>query len=122
MANKVVEAPGHSREAWEIFRALSEECGVALPYNSSEELGARIYEISPHLMKYNHIESSVFGRIATSKSEQKVPAIINTPFCDLIDNYYMTDAISRNSITMAKCSTAFNPIKFTNFGKIHQQL
>lgn len=34
----------------------------------------------------------------------------------------MTDAISRNSITMAKASIAYNPVKFTNFGKIQQQL
>lgn len=36
LAEKAVEPPGHSREVWEIFRALSEECGVALPYNSIE--------------------------------------------------------------------------------------
>jgi hypothetical protein len=34
----------------------------------------------------------------------------------------MTDSISRNSVTMAKCSAAFNPVKFTNFQKIRQQL
>lgn len=34
LANKTVQPPGHSREAWEILRALSEECGVSLPYNS----------------------------------------------------------------------------------------
>jgi len=36
MGLKVVEPPGHSREQWEIIRALSEECGVGLPYNSIE--------------------------------------------------------------------------------------
>lgn len=121
MANKIVDPPGHSREAWEIFRALSEECGVALPYNTIEELRSRVYEISPHLLKYNHIEPSVFGRISNNTFGNN-SSVNNTPFCDTIDNYYMTDAISRNSISMAKCSTAFNPLKFTNFGKIHQQL
>lgn len=32
-----------------------------------------------------------------------------------VDNYYQTDAISRNSLVMAKCSAAFNPSKFSNF-------
>ena len=122
LANKVVDPPGHAREAWEIFRALSEECGVALPYDSIEELRSRIFEICPHLLKFNHVEPSVFGRIANNPSGKSSSSINNTPFCDTIDNYYMTDAISRNSITMAKCSTAFNPIKFTNFGKIQQQM
>lgn len=42
LANKVVEPPGHSREPWEILRALSEECGVALPYDSISELAILI--------------------------------------------------------------------------------
>ncbi len=86
-----------------------------------EQLRQRIYESSPHLLKYNHVEPSVYGRISgkVSPSNGKID---NTPLCDTIDNYYITDSISRNSITMAKCSTAFNPVKFTNFGKIMQQL
>lgn len=55
LANKITEPPGHSRLPWEIFRALSEECGVTLPYNSIEELRSRLYDICPHLLKYNHI-------------------------------------------------------------------
>lgn len=119
MANKVVEPPGHSRLPWEIFRALSEECGVALPYDSIEELRARIYEISPHLLKYDNIEPSVYGKISNRAYGDK-GKIENTPLVDTIDNFYMTDAVSRNSITMAKCSTAFNPLRFSNFQKFRQ--
>lgn len=32
----------------------------------------------------------------------------------------MTDAITRSSITMAKCSTAFNPTKFDNFRNLNK--
>lgn len=120
MGMKIVEPPGHSRDQWEIFRALSEECGVTLPYNSVEELRARIYSIAPHLLKYDFIEPTVYGKIANKPSASS-STIQNTPLLDLIDNYYMTDSISRNSITMAKCSTAFNPVKFSNFQKIRQQ-
>ena len=103
-----------------IFRALSEECGVSLPYDSLEELRSRIYQIAPHLLKYDNIESTVYGKVA-NRSWGKGGDIEATPLADHIDNYYMTDAISRNSITMAKCSTAFNPVKFSNFQKIRQQ-
>jgi NADH dehydrogenase (ubiquinone) Fe-S protein 1 len=118
MGLKVVEPPGHSREQWEIFRALSEECGVTIPYNSLEELRARIYGIAPHLLKYDFIEPTVYGRVA---ARGRGGVVADTPLADLIDNYYMTDAISRNSITMAKCSTAYNPGKFANFQKLRQQ-
>lgn len=119
MAFKAVDPPGHSREQWEIFRALSEECGVSLPYNSVEELRARMFEIAPHLLRYNTIEDTVYGKIS-NKAYGSEGRIDDTPLCDTIDNYYMTDAISRNSITMAKCSTAFNPLKFRNFTKFRQ--
>ena len=62
----------------------------------------------------------MYGKIST-KSSGVQGNIENTPLADLIDNYYMTDSISRNSVTMAKCSTAYNPVKFTNFQKIRQQ-
>jgi NADH dehydrogenase (ubiquinone) Fe-S protein 1 len=121
LAHKVVLKPGHTRDAWEIIRALSEECGVTLPYNSVQELRQRIYEIAPHVFKYNWVEPSVYGKIANNPTGN-AGEISNTPLCDTIDNFYMTDAISRNSIAMAKCSAAYNPIRFTNFGKILQQL
>jgi NADH dehydrogenase (ubiquinone) Fe-S protein 1 len=120
MGLKIVEPPGQSRDQWEIIRALSEECGVTLPYNSVEELRSRIYSIAPHLLKYDFIEPTVYGKVAAKKSGE-TGQIQATPLLDLIDNYYMTDSISRNSITMAKCSTAFNPVKFSNFQKIRQQ-
>lgn len=71
-------------------------------------------------MKYDHIESSVYGKISNKEFGETKEVNENEPFVDLIDNYYMTDAISRNSVTMAKCSTAFNPVKHTNFKKIRQ--
>jgi NADH dehydrogenase/NADH:ubiquinone oxidoreductase subunit G len=71
MGLKIVEPPGHSRDQWEILRALSEECGVALPYNSLEELRTRIYSISPHLLKYDFIEPSVYGKIASKASSSQ---------------------------------------------------
>jgi len=82
-------------------------------------LRARIYNIAPHLLKYDSIEPTVYGKV--SSRVWGAGEVVDTPLSDLIDNYYMTDAISRNSVTMAKCSTAFNPVKFSNFQKIRQE-
>lgn len=43
------------------MRALSEECGCALPYDSLEEVRYRIAELAPHLLKYDYIEPTVLG-------------------------------------------------------------
>ncbi len=72
------------------------------------------------MLKYDHIENSVYGKISNKEYASGQQVNESEPFADLIDNYYMTDAISRNSITMAKCSTAYNPVKLTNFKKIRQ--
>ncbi|CAD8076494.1 unnamed protein product [Paramecium sonneborni] len=109
--------PSGAKSDWEILRALSEECGCALPYDTLEEVRYRIAELAPHLLKYDYIEPSVLGQIAL-KPESSKQTISATPFRDLIDNFYMTDAISRQSVTMAKCSTAFNPHKFSTFKQL----
>jgi len=119
LASKLTDPPGHARETWTIFRALSEECGVTLPYDSLEELRSRLFNISPHLQLFGGVAESVFGKIATmSGSPVTDSQIHNTPLESSIDNYYMTDAISRASVVMAKCSTSFNPTRFNNFKKI----
>ena len=37
------------------------------------------------------------------------------PFADPIDNFYMTEAVTRNSTVMAQCTKEFNPTKLKNF-------
>lgn len=75
-------------------------------------------ELAPHLMKYDYIEGSLFGQLALSPSKEK--QVKQSLIVDSIDNFYQTDAISRNSVTMAKCSAAFNKLRFSNFKKIMQ--
>lgn len=74
-------------------------------------------ELAPHLLKYDYIEPSVFGKLALQRAAKDNKKLNSTPISTYIDNYYMTDAISRSSVTMAKCSTAFNLLKFDNFKK-----
>lgn len=114
MSRLVVPPPGQGREDWQVIRALSEECGTALPYDNLEELRYRMGELAPHLLKYDYIEPSLFGKVAVSNYTKSAEMHI-TPLNDQIDNYYQSDAISRSSTIMAKCTAAFNPLKFGNF-------
>ena len=43
-----------------ILRAMSEEIGRPLPYDSLDEVRTRIAELAPHLVKYDYIEESGF--------------------------------------------------------------
>ena len=90
-----------------VLRAISEELGSALPYDTLEELRTRIAELAPHLIRYDFIENSGFEDLAHLPNGNS--AINGTPFVENVDNFYMTDAISRNSHIMARCTRELNP-------------
>lgn len=98
--------PGDSREDWKILCALGKFLGVVLPYNTKEELNIRLKELSPNDTNYDHIPS-VDHKIS-------IPNILNIYdtkelklFSQDVDNFYMTDSISRFSQIMAKCSNKY---------------
>jgi NADH-quinone oxidoreductase subunit G len=100
-ARQATFPPGLAKEDWKILRALSDKIGKALPYNSLGELRARMVQINP-------VFAQLDVRTATPwKPVGKAWPVDNTPFVSPIANYYQTCAISRASITMAKCTEAF---------------
>ena len=115
LASKVVSSPGFSHDDWMILRAISEELGNPLPYDTTEEVRTRAAELAPHLVKYNWIEGSGFMDLAHAPNgETKTNG---TPLIENVDNFYMTDQISRNSHIMARCTRELNPHKEFNFKK-----
>jgi len=96
-----------------VLRALSEELGTPLPYDSLDEVRTRLAELAPHLVRYDVIESGSFDRVSlVDTGDRKVSKALLT---DSVDNFYMTDPISRNSHIMARCTRELNPAKQTNF-------
>jgi NADH dehydrogenase (ubiquinone) Fe-S protein 1 len=83
---------------------LSEELDIPLPYDSLDEVRTRLAELAPHLIKYNYNEPSGFESISLKSNNSLNKDINKTVFSDNIDNFYMTDAISRNSAIMARCT------------------
>lgn len=105
-----VAAPtiGDSREDWKIVRALSEVVGAPLPYDSIDQVRSRMAEIAPHLLKKGRIEEpllflkdSIF--VSSDGGGDKAS---RAPLESSIKQFYMTDAISRASKTMARCVRA----------------
>jgi NADH-quinone oxidoreductase subunit G len=100
-ALRAVFPPGDAREDWTIVRALSEALHKTLPFDSLAQLRARLVAAHP-----------VFADVDTVRKAEWKPfgtdgAVSATPFVYLVRNYYMTDPISRNSRTMARCTEAF---------------
>lgn len=94
---KAVLPPGDAKEDWKIIRELSGRLGLELPYNTIEEIRTRLVEINPLFDGLDQVRSASwvdFGEAGDLSPE---------PFNSPIQNFYMTDSISRHSVTMAKC-------------------
>jgi len=113
-----VAAPGFAKDDWMVLRALSEELGTPLPYDSLDEVRTRLAELAPHLVRYDVIEPSSIDHFANKPSGET--GLSRALLTDTVANFYMTDSISRNSSIMAKCTKELNPAKETNF-KLWQQ-
>uniref|UniRef100_A0A7S3CKU0 NADH-ubiquinone oxidoreductase 75 kDa subunit, mitochondrial n=1 Tax=Strombidium rassoulzadegani TaxID=1082188 RepID=A0A7S3CKU0_9SPIT len=110
-----LSSPGFAQDDWMVLRALSEELGTPLPYDNLEELRTRACELAPHLIKYDFIESSGFEDFAHMPNGETQTN--GTVLTENVDNFYMTDSISRNSHIMARCTRELNPLKQFNFKK-----
>jgi NADH dehydrogenase (ubiquinone) Fe-S protein 1 len=108
MTRAAVGLPGASREDWKIVRAASEYLGAELPYDDVEQLRDRMEEISPALRRYDLVEPASLPSLSKvqlvdqNQGAQATGQALKNP----IENFFFTDAISRNSPTMARCSAA----------------
>ena len=93
--------PGDAREDWKILRALSERLNQQLPYDTIEQVRARMVEI-------NEVFDTVGAVVAAPWTSFGEDGPMDAdPFVHPIDNFYMTDPISRSSETMALCTQAY---------------
>jgi NADH-quinone oxidoreductase subunit G len=98
---RAVFPPGDAREDWTIIRALSEKLGKTLPYDSLAQVRARLAFVNPRFAAIDKIQPADWKPFG-------VPGSISpTPFDYPVQNYYMTDPISRASRTMAQCTEEF---------------
>ena len=98
---RAVYPPGEAREDWRIVRALSEALGKPLSCDTVGQVRARMAEIAPVFAAIGTVEAAPWEAFGEDGSPGP------GPFAAVIDNYYMTDPISRSSETMAACARAF---------------
>jgi NADH-quinone oxidoreductase subunit G len=92
---------GEAREDWKILRALSERLDHRLPYDSIGQLRKALAAEHPHFARTEEILPAAWGNFG--RDGPLDPAPFQLP----IENYYMTDPISRASETMAKCTEEY---------------
>ena len=105
MTSRAIFAPGEAKEDWAILRALSDVLGHRLPFDSLAQLRAKLYEAHPHMMRIDEIERGedelAGARALASGAKGKLDG---APFRPAIDDFYLTNPITRASKIMADCS------------------
>lgn len=97
---QAVFAPGEAKEDWTIIRALSDVLGKTLDFDTLVQLRTKLAATSETFAQPDSIVPAQwddFGQMG------EIDAI---PLFSPIENYYMTDPVSRVSVTMANCSEA----------------
>jgi len=93
---KAAFAPGEAREDWAILRAVSELVGKKLPFDSFAQLRSKMIKEFPQLGRE--------GLVDLPWSPPKLAAKADGPIRYPIADFFLTNAICRNSPTMQRCS------------------
>ena len=89
---------GNAKEEWKIFRSLSNNISGYLKFNNLDDLRKELCEKYPLFKELNILPKQSNINFSSQKKLKKRVLNYN------IENFYMTDVVSRSSITMAKCS------------------
>lgn len=101
LGRRAVFPPGEAREDWKILRAVSEVLGQTLPYDDQAGLRQALYVAAPHFRVIDEAAAGDWGDFG------EAGAMEGAAFVSPIENFYMTDPISRASETMAACTKEF---------------
>ncbi len=101
MAKKCVDAPGEAREDWKVLRALSAVVGTPLSYDDLFQLRARIFREFPQFESLDQLPAVQWGEFGLDETPSAVE------FKSPINDFYLTNVITKASPTMQECSRVF---------------
>ena len=100
-ADKAVFAPGDAREDWTILRALADALGVAVGFDTFDELRAAMVAEVPALGEEGLVD---YGPLPKVVSGAPGGAVAGKAITYPIKDFYLTNPIARASLVMQRCS------------------
>ena len=103
MGFRAVFPKGEAKEDWAILRALSERLGAKLPYDSLDQLRAKLFADHPTFGRIDYVPDAAAagglrrrwaGRASSPTRRSRAP----------MKSFYLTNPIARASVTMAECA------------------
>jgi NADH-quinone oxidoreductase subunit G len=103
IAARAVFPKGQAKEDWSILRALSERLGATLPYDSLNQLRAKLFADHPTFGQIDHVAP---GAALDLDNVGEAGPVNEGPFVGPVTDFYLTNPIARASVTMAECSAS----------------
>lgn len=100
MARAAISPVGYAKESWNIIVNLAKAMNVDFGISSLTEVHEIMAKENPVFANIDQILKSDFSEFSSKDK------LLKKPLSKVVMNYYMTDQISRASVTMAKCSRA----------------
>jgi NADH-quinone oxidoreductase subunit G len=107
IASRAVFPKGEAKEDWAVLRALSETLGAKLPYDSLEQLRARLMNDHPTFGQVDYAPGHGSAAGFDLKAVGGAGEVSDAPFASPIGDFYLTNPIARASVTMAECSQSY---------------
>ncbi|MEY4256319.1 MAG: hypothetical protein RLZZ141_1546, partial [Pseudomonadota bacterium] len=101
MASRAVFPKGDAKEDWAILRALSERLGKTLPYDSLNQLRAKLFADHPTFGQIDYVATGAALDLAMVGTAGDLS---DAAFAGPAQDFYLTNPIARASVTMAECS------------------
>jgi len=95
---------GEAREDWAILRALSERLGKTLPYDSLDQLRAKLFADHPTFGRIDYVAGPEGAKGLDLGGLGAAGDLRDEPFASPVKSFYLTNPIARASVTMAECA------------------
>ena len=102
MGLRAVFPKGEAKEDWAILRALSERLGATLPYDTLDQLRAKLFADHPTFGRIDYVPETP-GALDLSGLGVK-GTLSDTPLKSAVGSFYLTNPVARASVTMAECA------------------
>ncbi len=99
---RAVFPKGEAREDWAILRALSERLGKTLPYDTLDQLRAKLFADHPTFGQIDFAPGTI--PVAVDLSGLAAGDVSDAPLKSSLSGFHFTNPIARASVTMAECA------------------
>ena len=103
LGQRAVFPKGEGREDWAILRALSERLGKTLPYDTLDQLRAKLFADHPSFGRIDHVDGPAAAAGLDLGKLGRKGELADAPFESAVADFYLTNPIARASVTMAEC-------------------